>query len=259
MPWKYPEEVVSFIAKNVKGKSTGELAALTNAKFGTAFSESTMKNFKANHKLKSGLPTGHKAGTSIKYPENIKRFILEHYTGTGHQDMADLLNKIFGTGYTKEQMKGYYARLKLNSGLTGRFQKGNIPANKGTHNGGWEPTQFKKGNIPHNYQPVGSERINTDGYHDIKIADPNKRKAKHVILWEEQNGRVPKGHVLIFGDGDKNNVCLDNLILVSRRQLAVLNCHIKIRGSVELTKTAITMADLKSKINTRRKGGGQGE
>lgn len=38
---------------------------------------------------------------------------------------------------------------------------------------------------------------------------------KHRFLWETANGPIPKGHKVIFADGDKTNITLDNLIMVS--------------------------------------------
>lgn len=252
---KYTEEIRAFIEKNVTGITTKALVELVNAEFGTDFTATKMKSYKANYGLKSGIGCSIPAGQPTKlYPEKVREFIAEHYVGVGHQGMADLLNKTFGTIYTKDQMKAYYARFKLDSGLSGYFKKGFVPHNKGKRGvGGWAPTQFKKGHKPWNYQPVGSERVNTDGYLDVKIADPNKWKTKHVLIWEAANGPVPKDHVLIFGDGNKKNVKLENLILVSRKQLARLNQSNLIQNDAELTKTGIIIADIFNKIGERKR------
>ena len=46
---------------------------------------------------------------------------------------------------------------------------------------------------------------------------------KHRVVWEKENGPIPHNYVLIFKDGDKNNISLENLILVTRRELAIIN------------------------------------
>jgi len=256
---RYSEEVKKFIAENVQGITTQELAILVNAKFGTDFTENKMKCFKANHGLKSGrkgIPVGR---PSLIYPENVKEFITANYKSTGHKDMAEMLNRIFDTNYTQSQIKGYYANHKLNSGITGCFPKGNVPANKGKKGisyEGMKATQFKKGNKSANWVPIGTERINRDGYTEVKITDRklNKNwKAKHIVIWEAANGPVPKGHVVIFGDRNLSNLELDNLILVSRAQLARLNQNHLIQNSAELTKSGIIIADIISKISERKK------
>lgn len=110
-----------------------------------------------------------------------------------------------------------------------RYQKGCIPANKGKK---MDPdtytkcagTMFKKGNMPANHRDVGSERINKDGYIEVKVAEPNKWKAKHRVIWEEANGPVEKGYNVQFKDGNRLNVSLENLYLISRsRQLKEQN------------------------------------
>lgn len=194
-----------------------------------------------------------------RYPDEIKEFIAANYKGVGPKDMAELLNKTFGTDYTHSQLKGYYANHKLNSGLDGRFPKGNIPANKGKKGISYEgckATQFKKGNRPANWVPIGTERISKDGYIEVKVADGklNKNwKAKHIQVWETANGPIPRGHVVIFGDGDKRNFNPNNLLLVSRAQLARLNQNNLIQNDVELTKTGIIIADIYSKISERKR------
>jgi hypothetical protein len=123
---------------------------------------------------------------------------------------------------------------------------------KGINFGG-TTTQFKKGHRPANYKPIGTQRVNSEGYVDIKVADPGIWKAKHKMIWEKANGPIPKGHVLIFGDGNKLNVQLENLILISRKQLATLNKNKLIQNNAELTRMGITLVDVYHKINERKK------
>ena len=184
------------------------------------------------------------------YPHEVTEFIANNHVGTGPKEMTDLLNSKFGTTYTRGQITALYKNRKLNSGLTGRFEPGHVPFNKGRKGvtqGGVE-TQFKKGNRPHNYLPVGTERVNTDGYVDIKIADPNKWRGKHLLIWEQHNGPVPNGRAVIFGDGNRRNFDINNLILVSRNQLARLNQQDLIQDDADLTRTALNIIDLQQKI-----------
>jgi hypothetical protein len=252
---KYSNEVMEFIKEHIKGTTTRDLVTLVNTQFGTNFTESKMKSYKGNHKLTSGTMCGIPAGTPTKlYPAEVREFIKNNYDGVGHQGMADLLNKKFGTNYTKGQIKHLYNRFKLNSGKTGRFPKGHQPTNaipKGTHLSA--ATEFKKGNKPRNQMPVGSEVLRTDGYVWVKISEPNKWRQKHVLLWEAANGPRPKKHVIIFGDGNQQNFDLDNLVLVSQAQLVRLNQKGLIRNNIELTKAGIIIADICNEIGKRKK------
>jgi len=52
---KFPDDIISFIKENVKGKSLSELTALVNQTFATAYTEAQIKSFKTNRSLSSGL------------------------------------------------------------------------------------------------------------------------------------------------------------------------------------------------------------
>ena len=182
-----------------------------------------------------------------------KQFIKEHVHGISNAELTEMVNAHFSLDLTVNQIKNFKKNHKLNSGLNGRLKPGHIPINrvrKGVD--GWRPSQFKKGHKPHNYMPVGSERV-SDGYVYIKIADPKKWKGKHILIWEDHNGPVPKGHVVIFGDSNRRNFDINNLILVSRKQLVKLNQNNLIKDNADLTRTGIIIADIYSKIGERKK------
>lgn len=116
------------------------------------------------------------------------------------------------------------------SAVAHRFKPGQVPANKGLRRPGWTAgrmaeTMFKKGQFPPNHDPhyyvLGALRINHDGYIDMRISfEPGARgwRGLHLILWEDAHGPLPKSHCLRFKDGEKLNVCLENLELVSRAE-----------------------------------------
>ncbi|MHB1420737.1 MAG: HNH endonuclease signature motif containing protein [Bacillota bacterium] len=195
-------------------------------------------------------------------PEHVE-FIRANITGRHFKELTAMFNKQFGTNLKVSTMVSLADRNGLHNGIDTRlnkgceatqFKKGHVPANKGRKGvDGWEPTQFKKGHMPQNYKPVGTERVNGDDYVDIKVADPNKWKGKHIIIWEQNNGPVPKGHVVIFGDGNRRNFEPNNLLLVSRKQLVRLNQNNLIQSDTELTKTGIIIADIYNKIGERNR------
>ena len=189
----------------------------------------------------------------VYWSSEEKKYLTEITPGHHYNEIANLMTEKFEHEFTINQIKNAINRYKLNTGFNGQFKKGNVPANKGKKGFmGANRTSFKKGNTPYNYKPVGSERITKDGYIEVKVSDPNKWRLKHIIIWERENGKVPKGYVLVFGDGNKNNLDISNLILISRKQLLIMNKNKLIKDNIELTKTGIVIADLISKINEKK-------
>lgn len=192
---------------------------------------------------------------SRKYTAEQIAFIADNIKGLSYEEMATLFNEHFGMNLPVAKVMALISRNGLKNGIDCRLKQGLIPWNKGKKglNIGGQATQFKKGHIPKTYRPVGSERISVDGYVEVKVADPKTWRMKHVVIWEAAHGLVPKGHVVIFADGNKQNVSLENLLLISRRELAVMNKRSLITNDADLTKTGILVADIYLKISERKK------
>lgn len=186
----------------------------------------------------------------------MKQFILDNYKGRYNQELADLFNQKFNTNITSRMIKSYKANNKLNSGLTGKFRKGQTPHNKGKKmpKEVYEKvkhTMFAKGNVPPNHRPVGSERISKDGYIEVKVAEPNKWRLKQRVVYEEAKGKIPEGCTIIFLDGNKRNFNIDNLRCITRSELLYLNCN-GLNNSNEITETGILMARLDRTKNKKK-------
>jgi hypothetical protein len=257
MAERYPKEVCSFIHSNYKGKRPDELAALVNQKFGTEYSSLQMRYFMRNHKLRSGLPTGRKQPYTDIFPKEVVEYIKANYKGVGPSEMAERLNKQFGKNYTRSQLKSYYGNHDINSGLTGRFEKGHVPVNPfkpGECPPNSKATQFKKGNIPINHREVGSERVNVDGYIEIKISEPNVWRMKHNVVWEEHNGKIPEGHKIIFLDRNPLNCDISNLEIVSNAVLLEMNRRKLHSPDPDYEQTGILIAKVNCAAYKREKG-----
>ena len=187
-----------------------------------------------------------------KWTAEQYKFLKDNIKGLYLKDLTALFNKEFGLNLREGQVMGACKNKGYFSGVNTRFKKGRTPHFKGTK-GLAKPNSgsFKKGSVPHNYLGVGVERINGDGYVDIKIADPNVWKAKHRIIWEDHHGEIPEGHYILFGDKDKHNFDINNLICISKKQMLTLNRYDLISDDTDLTKTGVIIADLKQKIYDR--------
>ncbi|MEH7157519.1 HNH endonuclease signature motif containing protein [Neobacillus drentensis] len=195
-----------------------------------------------------------------RYTSEEISFLSEHVLGRGNAELLKMFNDHFGLDLTLSQVKAAKKNHGLSSGLDGRFKPGGVPFNKGTKgqcNLGGNRTSFKKGQKPFNFKPIGTERIDQDGYILIKVSDDgpwHKRwRHKHKVVWEEVNGPIPKGHCILFLDTNKQNTKLENLQLITKKQLSRLNQKRLISDNPELTKTGLIIADIYSKIAEMKK------
>lgn len=138
-------------------------------------------------------------------------------------------------GSTESAVAGMAFKLKLRKSAKflfehsskGFFPKGHQPMNKGRKQTEYmsdaqiektKATRFRKGHIPKNHKPVGYERITRDGYIEVKTAEPNVFEPKHRLVWVEYNGEIPSGYNIQFKDGNRQNVSIENLYMISRSE-----------------------------------------
>ncbi|HOV80816.1 MAG TPA: HNH endonuclease signature motif containing protein [Bacillota bacterium] len=193
-----------------------------------------------------------------RFTQEEFEFIDRNAEGRTVAELTAIFNVHFGLDLKKSQIRAFMRNNWICNYVDCRFQPGHVPWNKGKKGVtfGGKATQFKKGNKPANWVPIGSERVNADGYVEIKVADGQKQrnwKGKHIVIWEAANGPVPPDHAVIFGDGNKRNFDPENLILVSRAQLVRLNQRGLIQNNAELTKTGVIIADICNKIGERKR------
>lgn len=197
-----------------------------------------------------------------KFTDEQINFIREIAPGRYVSEITEMFNKHFNLELKVSQIVSCKHNHKIASGIDCRFQKGMIPANKGKK-GSMSPdqykkcaaTMFKKGNIPANRRPIGSERVdNRDGSILIKVQDGHLQKnwmSKSRYVYEQAYGKIPKGHKIIFADGNNRNFNLDNLILVSNAEELIMNKRKLMSKDAEFTKTGAIIAKVLNKAKTR--------
>ncbi len=144
-------------------------------------------------------------------------------------------------------------------GLKTQYKKGHTPFNKGKKLTDLlspesmkkvKSTWYKPGNLPHNAKHDGYERLNVDGYIEVRVSIGNF-KFKHHVVWEKHHGPVPKGMNLVFINGDKTDIRLDNLKLISNAELMQRNTIN--RYPKDLRRSLRLVAKLNSKIKNHGK------
>lgn len=119
-------------------------------------------------------------------------------------------------------------------GAAFRFRPGQPAWNKGQRfeaGGRSVETRFKPGNKPQTWVPVGSYRVNSDGYLDRKVTDtgypPRDWIGVHRLVWTAANGPLPDGHIVVFRPGRRtvnlDAITLDALECISRSELMARN------------------------------------
>lgn len=155
--------------------------------------------------------------------EIVSQLNRPNYSIYGH---ANLLGLKKTKAFMRSPLAGGFQKGSV-AGKRFRFPKGHPPWNKGMkglQTPGSEKGWFKKGHRPANTKRDGhiSLRVIHTGnrggkpaprpYYSIRIAK-GKWKELHVLLWEKKHGRVPKGHRVMFKDGDSLHCTLRNLVL----------------------------------------------
>ena len=256
----YTEEMKKYIADNYKGKTILELQIEFNNRFKTNITYKAMKSYLSGHKLK----VGRKKEQHRKYKDEHIEFVKNNVKGFTLKELTDRFNKKFNMNVSESAIANIKNKHNLQSGIVGgRFEKGQTSWNKGKK-GSMSPeqyekckaTMFKKGNIPANARAIGRERVDKKGYILIKIQDGHKNNnwiRKHRYLYEQKYGKVPKGHKVIFADGNNRNFDLNNLIVVSDAEELIMNRNNLFKEDTELTKAGVAVAKLLDKVNKRKK------
>lgn len=198
-----------------------------------------------------------------KYSAEEHQFLIDNVKGITLKELTRKFNEKFNTNLSESAISNQKTKLGIRSGIVGgQFPKGHIPANKGKK-GYMSPeqyekckaTMFKKGNIPANHRPIGSERVdNRDGSILIKVQDGHLQKnwmSKSRYIYEQSHGKIPKGYKVIFADGNNRNFDLDNLILVSNAEELIMNQRKLMSNDAEFTKTGAVIAKVLNKAKKR--------
>lgn len=201
---------------------------------------------------------------SRRHSQLVIDYICEYYPNTQTREMAKVLGisvakihqiaNVRGIKKTKQYIREVHGKRVAILGEKHRYPKGNKPWNKGVKGLKHAPehTLFKPGHIPANYKPIGWTRVDEEGYTWMKV-----REGKfawdmiHRVVWETENGPIPKGKFLRFKDGNKANWELDNLILVDRETNMRMNTIHRYPEEVKQAMKAISK--LKKTIQTHGK------
>ena len=177
------------------------------------------------------------------WTEAEKAYLVQHYPDTHSEKLALALGvrrsqiytaaKTLGlkksTAFLESELSG---RTRGAHGVNTRFQAGKKAWNSGQSfdaGGRSVQTRFQAGRKSFNWMPIGSHRINGEGYLERKMTDlpgPNNVRwfPVHRLVWIEAHGEIPPHHLICFKPGMRTNVLeditIDKIECVSRAEHA---------------------------------------
>lgn len=190
------------------------------------------------------------------YTPEMHHWLAIHAPNNDRTDLTRRFNEHFKAHKSLRAIQAYCKRHGWKSSHNGHFKPGQPSWNHGKAGKGiCKPNSgsFKKGTLPHNAKPIGSERVCAkSGFILIKVKlGKHSYRHKHRVIWEAANGPVPKGMVITFIDGNPLNCALENLEMISARENLTRN-RLKLHQQPEQIKPSLKLiAKLDAKISEK--------
>lgn len=248
----YQPSHLAFIETAYKKMGVSDVATAFNRHFNTVKTPGQIKAAIKNHKIRCGRKTGAiNKGVLLLYSDEHIAFLRAQYKLNRVPELTHKINQKFGTAFKENQISACLKNRGITSGRTGFFKKGHTSWNAATKGlTGSNSGSFKKGQTAPNLRPIGSERINVDGYIEIKTADPGVWELKQRVEYARLVGEIPPHHCVRFRDGDRKNMEISNFILVDLRQNQMLNARYKVNDMpIDYRDTAYLMAKIDVKVS----------
>lgn len=182
---------------------------------------------------RKGIPQHH-------YTDEERTFLKDNSPKFTRRELTDQFNKRFGTNQSIQSIRSICSTLGYMCGNDGKFKKGQKSWCKGITKEEWlshlsnksleklRKGQFGYGRKRDSGYPVGHE-LWRNGYLMVKVTDdaniPCRKRwqFKQILMWEQHHKKkVPKGHIVIFKNGDNTDFKIENLLMISRKQNSVL-------------------------------------
>lgn len=219
----YTPEMLDFLKTNVGKTPMKQLTEIFNKQFGT---DRTKQHIFDACRLR-GWSNGLLHQKRV-FPQEVCDFIRANCKGRRAREMVPLLNKVFGANYSEEQVSRFYTKHGITSGVAST------------------------------YVPIGTVvfRKTEEMYYEKVKDGPNPAenwRPKHHLVWEAANGPIPADSAIIFLDGDRKNIELENLALCSKAvALELVRKNLRF-SSAAATNTGVLIAQLHTEVYKRQK------
>lgn len=216
---KYTDDEIKWIKNQSKEISKAELFKRFCKEFGRNMTEKSFISFLS----KSGIRTEKRH----HYTKKQNDFLIENVGKIPYRKLTELFNEKFNADVSLVSLRGQCLSY----------------------------LGVKQGFNPKNHLEVGEKRKSSTGYTRIKTTkqeglDRNVRwKALSRMIYEEHYGKIPENCVIVFLDGNKGNLDINNLYCITKSIHAIMASHQWFTDSREHTLTAIKWCELYYAMN----------
>lgn len=115
MSMRYTQEMRDYIFEIAPGRLNFEIADMFNKKFGTNLSAKTIKSYKDNHKIISGISKIDYSKVKHNRLLNNEQveYLKEIYQGISNRECTRLMNEKFNTSFSCQQIKAQKKKSSL--------------------------------------------------------------------------------------------------------------------------------------------------
>lgn len=202
----------------------------------------------------------------IDHPE-WREWMASYIPGHSEQETIAAFKERWGVELRVPQVANFKSRFGVKSGTHGgRFAKGQESFNKGRPQSEWmshegiertKATRFQKDAVPRNARPMGFERVNVDGYIEVKVRerpDAEHRSCfdlKQRLVYEKVHGvKLTSDDVIVFLDGNKLNCDPSNLARLSHSEHAKMTTYKLTYSDRETFDTALNIMRLNDRVRS---------
>ena len=205
---------------------------------------------------RDGLPFKRNTRHNILLTDEQAEHMREIIPGRSSKEIAQMMNERYSLQMTAEQVRAWKKNHKVSSGYDTRYRPGRSSWNSGRKFPGRTNSGcFTDGHEAENSLPIGSIRKH-GGYWVKKTTNFAKNdnwEYLHRLIWEEANGPVPDDCIVIFLDGNKDNLDLENLMCVTRAAACIANNKYgTVKGEPELNRAILQVSQLRRTINEKK-------
>lgn len=188
----YTKEQLKWLESNCQNGSFRELSRQFEDAFGVP------KDYKLLHATCKRHGFINPKGKNCTFTGEQREFLSKILSECSYEETTMLFNEKFETNKTRKQIETFC----INNGI-----KRNLP-----------PPEIGSEHVSGKYIMV---RVNNDK----NVPEHQHYQMKQHVVWEKYHGKIPKGKIIVFLDGNSFNCDIENLYLTDRKVFNLLTVN----------------------------------